>query len=194
MKTAPGTWIPSLAFMFPETQPSMDPSSVAKMNVGEPPPFASGIVKPALPPKTWPVGPCGGVLPCGGTLTKLFVPETGSGEPTRGPVVRVERGRVGHLVRDPEGARRTERHPPGIFQVGVGHLCHTGEVRDEVGLHVTHRVRLDGRGCQQQGAAIAASRGMRRMMRVSIGVQPRNENPSAERPSQGEEGAYHKPP
>ena len=63
--------------MFPETQPSMDPSSVAKMNVGGPLPFALGIVKPAPPPKTWPVGPCGGVLPCGGTLTKLFVPEPG---------------------------------------------------------------------------------------------------------------------
>jgi hypothetical protein len=70
METAPGTWIPSRAFTLPETQPSMDLSSVEQMNVGLLPPIAGGIMKPSPPAKTWPVGPCGGVLPWAGTFTK----------------------------------------------------------------------------------------------------------------------------
>jgi len=66
--------------------------------------------------------------------------ENGNGRIDNGAVGhRVESGRIGALVRDPEGAARRKRNAPRVHQMRVGCLGQSGDVRDQIRLNIMMR-------------------------------------------------------
>ena len=86
--------------------------------------------------ETCPVGPWGPLAVVG-----MFTVKRGTGGLTIGAVGhRVESGRIGALVRDPEGAAAHKRNAPRVHQMRVG--CHgeSGDVRDQIRLNIDGRI------------------------------------------------------
>jgi len=74
--------------------------------------------------------------------------ENGSGRIDDGAgatVHRVESGRIGALVRDPEGAASPKRNAPRVHQMRVGCLGQSLDVRDQIRLNIDGIVRAGGR-------------------------------------------------
>ncbi len=162
----------------PGFQATMVPSSVAKRKAGEAVAAVPSLAKPLIwkppfaPPsmlKTVPVG-----VPAGSSgFAGPGMMTTSDCGAHRGIV---QGGQAGIVVGNPEGARAACGDAPGIDQVRIEVLCHTGQVRDKIGLqHIGGRHRAIFQGLQawfERACADARRRLVRRIggLRGSVAI------------------------